>query len=254
MNSLTTETLEAAIRAGFGNAASVRARRPGRLFQIEVPAFLADGDGVQLYVEPTKGDELRVSDVGQTLMRISYTRELDDAVTEKISGLAERNGFSLAEGVLAAFVKPRELVAALFGLAQVQAVAEATAQAVVSRGPRAEDFRALVISVLREQFGEQLETDVLPPGDADKSYAIDAVVHTSRPVAVIAVANEGLADRAIANRFHARDMPVREWIAVPRNMDSLSRTARNRLTNAFVIAHSAFDPVAVQARVLNLAS
>lgn len=254
MTSLTTEALQSAVRIGFGAAASVRARRPGRLFQIEMPAYLADGDGVQLYVEPIKGGDLRVTDIGQTIMRISYTREIDDSVTEKIAGLAERNGFTLTDGVLSTSVRPAELVAALFGLAQVQAVAEATAQATASRGPRAEEFRALVIAALREEFGESVQTDVMPEGGQDASFAIDAVIHTARPVAVIAVANENLAERAIANRFRAKALPVRDWIAVPRNIDALSKVARNRLMNSFTIARNEYEPAAVQQRIKQLAS
>jgi hypothetical protein len=241
MNSFAnSESLAGTIMRGFGDAATLRTCRPGRLFQVEIPAFLPDGDGVQLYIEPGDGDRVRVTDIGQTTMRLSYTRDIDDAATAALARAAQRNGFMLEGGTLSAEVLEKELIPALFGLAQIQAVAEATIRPAKHRGQRAEEFREIVLSVLREVFAGNLEERVPLPASPEL-YEVDAILHGDRPIAIFAVPSDLEAERAIACRFRGQELQVRNWLAVPRDIEALSAKSRDRLIDAFTIANSRFD-------------
>jgi hypothetical protein len=251
-SSMTSESLAAAVRSGFGTAASLRVRRPGKIFQVEVPAFLDDGDGVQLYLEPAGSEKWLVSDLGQTLMRISYTRPIDDAAMSHVGRLAERNGFKITEGAIGVEVPMAELVPALFGLAQVQAVAEATLRAPKHRGPRAEDFRELVMSALREAFKERLREHVVL--DSEEAFTVDAVIEGPRPLGVFAVPNDLEAERAIGTCLRAKALDVRDWVAIPRDIDDFTNKTRARLVDTFLIARATFDGPAVGARLERMAS
>ncbi len=255
MNSFAnSELLAAAIARGFGDAATLRTCRPGRLFQVEVPAFLPDGDGVQLYIEPGEGENLiRVTDIGQTTMRLSYTRDIDDAATAALERTARRNGFALEDGTLSVEVREQELIAALFGLAQIQAVAEATIRPAKHRGPRAEEFREIVLSVLREVFAANLQERVPLPASPEL-YEVDAILHGDRPIAIFAVPSDIEAERAVACRFRGQELPVRDWLAVPRDIEALSAKSRDRLIDAFTIANARFDGKLVTRRLQEMAA
>lgn len=196
----SSESLAETVSRGFGNAATLRVCRPGRLFQVEIPAFLPDGDGVQPYLEPADDGGIRVTDIGQTTMRLSYTREIDDAAQAALERVALRNGFVLEGGTLISDVEQKDIVPALFGLAQIQAVADAAIKPAKHRGPRAEEFREMVLAVLRGVFGADLEERVPLPESPDL-YEVDAILRVGRPIAIFAVPNDLDAERAIACRF-----------------------------------------------------
>lgn len=254
-SSVTAEALAGLVRDGLGESVSVRARRPGgKLFQIEIPAFLPDGDAAQIYLEP-RGGTYVVSDIAQTMMRLSYTRDLTDQMREKLAELAESHGFGLTEaGRIEAVVRPDELVGALFGLAQIEAVAEDSIHRVVSRGPRPEEFKAQVIAALQEHFRDQVAINVMPPGETVSEYAVDAVVSLARPVAVQAIPNDIEAERAIGTRYRAKALDVKSWIAVPRELKRLSSRTQERLVDAFIVSGSKFEAQALAQRLEQVAS
>lgn len=252
----TAESLSTFVKERFGQAVSVRARRPrGRLYQIEIPAFLPDGDSAQIYLEPGPDAGYMVSDLSHTAMRLSYARDLSDAMLEKLSELAERHGFTLTGGKIEAQVRPDELLGALFGLAQIEAAAEDAIQRATSRGPRADEFKALVIEALRRQFHDKVEVDVMPPGEVIPGYAVDAVVNLARPVAVQAIPNDIEAERAIGTRYKAAgSLAVKSWIAVPRELKKLTGRTQERLVDAFIISGSKFEERALADRLNEIAA
>jgi hypothetical protein len=253
--SLSTKILTQAIQAGFGDAVTISARRPGRIFQVTVPAYLPDGDAALLFVEPT-GQEgiVRVSDLAHTMMRLSYTIDDEEDAAVRLEQFAARQGFDLVEGSLTASVPVGELLGALLGLAQVEATAEFALAAPALRGPRPEEFRAMVIEALRREFRDALELGVLPPGESSRDFEVDAIVRQDRPVAIAIVPTDLEAERAVGTRFKAKALDVKHWVAIPRDVEKLSRKTRERLTDAFFLAGSKYDESAVLPKLRELAA
>lgn len=121
---LTEQILLRSFRDGLNTAIRVRARRPNKLYQIELPAFMGDGDGAQIYVESGDKGKVVMTDLGATCMRISYTTKITKKVEAQLARLAEPQGFSYVDGEFRAEIPLTELMPAALGLLQIQAQAE----------------------------------------------------------------------------------------------------------------------------------
>lgn len=68
----------------FNNRVSIRSVAPG-ISQIVAPYFHTDGDMMEIYLQPSPAgvDYIRVSDLGMTLMRLSYAIDVDSNSSKK---------------------------------------------------------------------------------------------------------------------------------------------------------------------------
>jgi hypothetical protein len=254
ISSQFSKDLTRAIHDGFGDAVKIETKRPGRIFQVSIPAYLPDGDAALLFVEPAGRHGIRVSDLAHTMMRLSYKMDDEEDTAEKLSRIAARQGFALSDGTLSVTVGTAELLGALLGLAQVEATAEYALAAPAFRGPRPEEFRAMVFAALRKEFAGALEVGVLPPGETSRDFEVDAIVRIDHPVAVAIVPNDLEAERAVGTRFKAQSLDVRRWVAIPRDAERLNRRTRERLTDAFLLAGSKYDESAMLPKLRELAA
>ena len=77
------------LREQFNSHVAVREKRPGVL-QLVAPLFHEDGDMMDIFLDvpkngaPSPQGRIRVSDHGLTLMRLSYTFEIDTHNKQKI--------------------------------------------------------------------------------------------------------------------------------------------------------------------------
>jgi hypothetical protein len=231
-------------RAGFGENARVRARRPNVLFQLEIPAFLSDGDAAAIYVRPLADGSVLMTDLGHTCMRLSYEMNVGNRERAALERLAARHGFSLSEERIEAKVPMGELLAGAIGLIQIQSEAEATIAASIARGERSENFRAVVRSVLSEQFGDACILDYHEPSDKDGIYKIDAYIRTpAMHLGVAIAANDIDAERAVSAKLHlvATLHDKNRWIAIPKDVNLFQDKTRKRLMREYLIPVPKYD-------------
>lgn len=242
---MTIDQLTAALQAGFGTSARVRAHRPERLYQVEVPAFLADGDAAVVYVRPEEDGRVRVTDLGHTCMRLSYTRKLTKRTDAVIDDLADRYGFEFRDGEVTAVVRMDELLAGAMSLAQIEASAEAAVSAARAHRMSTARFKRLVRELLEDVFKADVHFDFVTPDDRDALFAVDALVRTPHQLAVSFVPSDLEAEHAV--NTHLRVAPYlasqrrTRWIAIPRDLDALRESSRRRLLATHVPAAPAFD-------------
>ena len=124
MNMLDVPEVSKILQTCFGSEATVRARRPGVLFQVSLPAYLADGDAVAVYLRPNSDGRLIMTDLGHTCMRLSYTRKLTDQVLAIVADLAQRHGFALEEDRILATIRRQDVLGAVLGMIQIQSETE----------------------------------------------------------------------------------------------------------------------------------
>lgn len=240
----TTDRIREALVRGLGDV-GVRVARPDRRFQLFVPAYALDGDGLQVFVEPVGADFL-VTDLGATFMRASYAGELSRAQEDAVTDLARRQGLELEEGALRVTVREENLLAAVFGLVQTQVSVEAVVdQSRVPKRVRAEeDFRAIVREMLAEAFRGRVTFDKVDEADVEKDFPIDAYIEGKHPVGLAIVANNLAAERAVGTKLQLaptsrfRDV---EWLSIPRDVAKLSPRTRSRLDRAYQPVVSAFE-------------
>lgn len=252
---LTQDRLADVVRSGFGEGIRVSTRRPGRIFQVSIPAYMSDGDAVIIFIEKTKrAGVLRVTDLAHTLMRLTYEDDFTDDMLAGLEALAERNGFSVSDGAVQTEVPERELLPALMGLVQIEACAEGVVAPRAYRGPRPEEFRRLVIEALKQEFRDRVQEHYVPPGAPNSDFEIDAVVNFGRTVAVAAIPSDIEAERAVGTRFALSEkMPRALWLAVPKDIERLTKKSKSRLMKAYTIPSAEFDPRALASRINELA-
>jgi hypothetical protein len=237
------------LHAGFGSTARVVTRRPGIIYQVELPAFLSDGDAATVFVRPDTDGYVLITDLGQTCMRLSYSGAITASVTEAVEQLAERHGFKLDDGQIFARVQTKDLFAYAMALAQTESETEAHIRARAPKEMGAERFKAAVREVLREAFGPRATLDYRSAKDPQGLYTLDAFVrqeHSS--VGFALVPSEADAERAVATKLMLAPLledstagKVR-WVALPRDMEKLPKKTQARIESAFEVPIRAIRP------------
>lgn len=77
------DTLIRKIESSFQNRISLFEKRPG-IYQIELPYYHEDGDMIDIFVVPKENGVIEICDFGMTLMRLSYSYEIDTPNKESI--------------------------------------------------------------------------------------------------------------------------------------------------------------------------
>jgi hypothetical protein len=243
MNLMTAEEIEIAIRAGFGERALIRTRRAGQIYQIQLPAFFSDGDGVNIFVRPSDDGRLRMTDLGQTAMRLSYTRDLNASAAQAMERLAAVHGFDYSNGEITATILLKEIFPAALGLAQIESEAEATIESAAKRGMRSEQFHQVVKEALIEIFGDRCQLNYHDETDPYAKYSVDAMITGPVWLGVAVVPSDVEAERAVGSKLwlEPKITARHRWIAIPRNIEQLSAKTRGRLLNEFLTPVTAFE-------------
>jgi len=226
------------LRKQFNSHVAVREKRPGVL-QLVAPLFHEDGDMMDVFLDVAKnGDaspdqKIRVSDHGLTLMRLSYTFDIDTPNKEKIfhrilaeNGVTEENGELFIEAV------PESLYTALLQFSQA-----------VSKVCNMRYFkREVLASLFEEMLAEFIQADltrfkptqtILPIPDRDDLEVDWEFRPNGVPLYLFAVKDVNRARLATISCLEfQRHILKFKSIAVHEDVDKLTRKDRNRLTNA----------------------
>jgi hypothetical protein len=111
------------LKRQFNEHVSLREKRPG-VMQLYAPLYHEDGDMVDIFIEkaPDADDQIRVSDHGLTLMRLSYSFELDtDNKRRILNRILAENGVENDDGNLYLDVTPDRLNSGVLQFAQTVA-------------------------------------------------------------------------------------------------------------------------------------
>ncbi len=111
------------LKAEFNQHISFRERRPN-VVQVIAPLFHEDGDMVDLFLDFPKNPEgrIRISDHGMTLMRLSYTYEIDSPTKRRVlDRILSENGVSEENGRFYLETAPDQIYPSLLQFAQTVA-------------------------------------------------------------------------------------------------------------------------------------
>ena len=225
------------LREQFNSHVAVREKRPGVL-QLIAPLFHEDGDMMDVFLDVPKNgtdapQKLRVSDHGLTLMRLSYTFDIDTPNKERIfHRILAENGVSEANGELFMEAMPDTLYTALLQFSQA-----------VSKVCNMRYFkREVLASLFEEMLAEFIQADlprfnprqtILPIPDRDDLEVDWELRPNGIPLYLFAVKDANRARLATISclEFQRHRLKFKS-IAVHEDVDKLPRKDRNRLTNA----------------------
>jgi hypothetical protein len=222
------------LKTQFDSNIELREKRPN-IFQLIAPLFHEDGDIVEIFLEWCTSDNklVRISDYGLTLMRLSYTYDIDTPNKKRIfNQILRENGIENDDGNLYILTKPDSIYPAILQFAQV--VGKVTNMSYFKR----EVIRSLFYEMLSEFVDDGLkkyypQRQFLPIPERDE-YEVDYKLEVGkRPLYLFGVKDVTKARLVTISclEFMRAQIPFRS-VAILEDSEILGRKDRDRLTSA----------------------
>jgi hypothetical protein len=224
------------LKTGFNRHVSFYERRPGT-FQVIAPLFHEDGDMVDIFLTLPKspGDPFRISDHGMTLMRLSYSYQVDSPTKEKVlNRILSENGVSEYQGRFYIDASKEHLYPSLLQFAQtvakvsnMQAFKREVVQSLFY-----ETLNDFVVSSLSSYHPQHRYLPVPDRDDLEVDWRFP--VTGSRDIFLYGVKDAMKARLAVIGclEFRAKDVPFRSVIVHDDfEAGGLSKKDKMRLTN-----------------------
>jgi hypothetical protein len=224
-----TKAINEAISGYFGRQASVE-RINSRAHRLYVPFFHEDGDMFSIYIE-SDANSLVLRDYGNTVMRVSYTFDLDTRNKQNVlRNIVTRNDGEFDDGELIMHTNVDELAEAIFRYGQI--ISKVSNIDILSR----ETVRTLFYDYLAEFVSTNLtKYDVKEKTTplSDRELIVDYEIPNVKPLYIFGVNNNAKASRVVISclQFQQKKIPFRS-IVVHENFEDLSRFNRGQITNA----------------------
>jgi len=224
-----------ALKQQFNGHVAFRERRPG-VIQVLAPLFHEDGDMVDIFLdEPSNGsNRVVITDHGMTLMRLTYTFDLDTENKQRIfHRILSENRVSEKDGRLFIEAEPDRLYPAILQFAQT--LAKVSSMQYFKR----EVIQSLFYEQLAEFIEERLSefnprTHVLPIPDHDE-YEVDYQLDAGpRPIYLFGVKDNDKARLATISclEFQRRRLQFKSVMVHQDFEGGLTRKDRTRITSA----------------------
>jgi len=231
------------LKEQFNHQIAFREKRPG-ILQLLAPFYHEDGDMVDIFLEPTNGEQerIRICDHGMTVMRLSYSFDLDTPNKERIfHRILSENGIGVNDGNLFLDAKPESLYPAILKFAQV--VAKVSNMELYRREVIQSLFFEMLTEFVEEQLGEyHPRPNTFPIADRDELEVDFQFDIKPRPIFLFGVRGNDSARLVTIScqAFHLVKIPFKSFV-VHEDFDNLSRKDRNRITSAADKQFPSFD-------------
>jgi hypothetical protein len=220
------------INQGFNNRLRFREKRPG-IFQLFLPVYHEDGDMIDIFIEKSDNGTVLLCDYGMTLMRLSYSYEIDTPNKETIlQKILTENRLSENNGNLSFVSKPETLYSDILHVTQ-------TFMKIGSmRYFKREVIESLFYEMLDEFIFKELsafkpKAAVLPIPDRDDLEADYEFTPNGHPVYLFGVKDIAKARLSAISclEYQRANLNFRSLI-VHEDFEKLPKKDRSRLTNA----------------------
>lgn len=226
------------LREQFNTHVAVREKRPGVL-QLVAPLFHEDGDMMDIFLDVSKNGgvgptpKIRVSDHGLTLMRLSYTFDIDTPNKDKIfHRILNENGVSEENGELFVEAGPESLYTTLLQFSQ--AVSKVCNMRYFKREVLASLFEEMLAEFIQATLQRYNPRQAMLPISERDDLEVDWEFRPNGvPFFLFGVKDSSRARLATISclEFQRHNLKFKS-IAVHEDIDKLGRKDRNRLTNA----------------------
>ena len=219
------------IKINFNNRVSFREKRPG-IYQLILPLYHEDGDMIDIFIEGKNGN-FYLCDYGMTLMRLSYSYEIDtpnkEAIFQKIlsENLLEELGGNIR------FKTKKDTI-----FTDIMHVSQAFMKIASMRYFKREVIESLFYEMLDETIKQDLSeynpiSNVLPIPDRDDLEVDYEFRPNGYPIYLFAVKDALKARLATISclEYQKANIKFRSFI-VHDDFDKLPKKDRTRLTNA----------------------
>jgi hypothetical protein len=219
------------LRRQFNDRVSIHERRPG-VFQVILPMFHPDGDLYELFLEDKDQDHCLITDLGLTLMRLSYNFDIDtDTKRQIFRKILAEGGAREDKGAIVLEVALDRLYPAILQYVKL------VTQVITMQLYRREVVRSLFYENLEEIVATKLSgflvTRKLKPIEARPELEVDYVFDAKRPLFVFGIKDGAKARLATIACLEVEKgaIPFRS-LAVHEDFEALSPTDRSLITNS----------------------
>lgn len=221
------------LKEQFNQFFRLQEKREG-VYQVYAPLYHADGDMMDIYLTKSpESDLIRISDFGLTLMRLSYTYDIDTPNKEKIfNKILAENSIQNEQGNLYIDVKPENLYYGIMNFAQ------AISKIINMRLYKKEIIHSLFFEMLEDfimndlsNFNPQKKYYPLPKHE---EYEVDFCInHRERPIYLFGVNNTSKARLATicCQKFISEKIKFRSLIVLE-DIDAIGKKDQARLMSA----------------------
>ena len=221
------------LKAQFNNRISFKDKRPG-VTQLYAPLYHEDGDMVDIFLESTNGNgNIRVCDHGMTLMRLSYSFDVDTSNKKRIfNKILSENHVYEENGNLYIDTKPESLYPAVLQFAQT--IAKVSNMRLYKREVVESLFYETLGEIIQEKlnrFHPKPQIFPLPKREElEVDYAFDIKPY---PVYLFGVKDTAKArlTTICCQAFQLAHLKFKGF-GVHKDFDILSEKDRNRITSA----------------------
>lgn len=237
---LTLDELEH-MKQNFGSIA-FREKRPN-VFKVLLPFFHEDGDMYDIFVEesPCDSSKIRVSDYGITVMKLSYTFDLDTIhKIEVFDNIVSQNRCCFDDGNIFMDVYPAQLECGIYQLAQV--ISKVSNMEILGRETLKSLFYDFLDSFVFEDLVKHYSvTKSVCPGK-NKDCIVDYEIASSKPIYLFGVNDDSKASKVVISclNFMQEDISFRSLI-VHENFEKLSSFNQKQITNVSDKQYTSFD-------------
>ena len=222
------------LREQFNGHIGFKEKRPG-ILQVFAPLFHEDGDMIDMFLDlpPDGGRTVRVSDHGLTVMRLSYSYELDTPNKRRIfHRILSENGVQEQNGALFIDATWESLYPAILQFAQT--VARVSNMQLFKREVIQSMFFELLTEFIDEKLGRYSpRPNVLPMPERDDLEVPFAFEIAPHPVYLFGVKDNSQARLVTISCLEFQKKRLRfKSIVVHEEFENLSRKDRTRITNA----------------------
>lgn len=219
---------------GFNDHVTLHEKRPG-VQKLVVPLFHEDGDMVDIFIEELPGDRIRISDKGLSLMRLSYTYDLDTPNKEKIfRRILNESRVGEDQGAIFLEVAPEQVYPAVMHFGQT--IAKITNMAMYRREVIANLFYELLSESVLETLADMKPRENVIPLPQREELVVDFVLDMPKtPIYLFGVKAKETSKLRLAAvsclEFQKQSLPFRS-VVVHEDFTGLSKTDQNIITNA----------------------
>ena len=200
------------------------------IYKVLLPFFHEDGDMYDVFIEERE-DRIRISDYGLTLMKLSYTFDLDTENKNDIfQSVISQNRCETTDGEIYLDVSPQQFVGGIYQF--IQTITKVSTLDILSKEVIKSLFYEHLNRFVTDNFTRyNIERNFLPTKDED--LVVDYVIQGTKPLYLFGVNEDTKAAKVVINclSFHKNRVPFRSVI-VHEDFNSLTRYNRNQLTNA----------------------
>jgi hypothetical protein len=218
------------LKEQFGEQISLREVEPN-IFQVYAPFFHEDGDMISMYIEKGESDDFRIRDYGNTLMRISYTFDIDSENKQNIlSNIVKSNYGNIDDGELILKTDIQRIPQSIFQFSQL--VSKVSNIDILRR----DVVKSMFYDYLRDFIYEGLSSyevasDIAPTHD--KSLIVDYRIQSKTPLYIFGVNDNAKASKVVISclSFQNKHLPFKSLV-IHDDIDGLTKFNRNQVINA----------------------